>query len=114
LQGHSNLLTFRLNETIETAASFGLHEDVVRFRPGSLAPPLSAQDVLAPDLLFATTEGRLGMIGELTSAAARTMDDLQRNMARLIKGPGIEWQDWRKGGSELIKRETAGFIDADL
>jgi DNA damage-binding protein 1 len=54
------------------------------------------------------------MIGELTPSAAKTMDDLQRNMARLMKGPGIEWKDWRRGGSELIKRETAGFVDGDL
>lgn len=54
------------------------------------------------------------MIGELSSSAARTMDDLQRNMARLVRGPGLDWIDWRRGGSELIKRETAGFIDGDL
>jgi len=33
-QGYSNLLTFRLKEQIESAATFGLHEDVARFRPG--------------------------------------------------------------------------------
>jgi DNA damage-binding protein 1 len=127
LQGHSNLLTFRLKDQIEPAASFGLHEDVARFRPGgwaarsshtptlfhllapvqsvnqrdelilfpsgSLAPPSSAPEVINPDLLFATTDGRLGVIGELTPAAARTMDELQRNMDRYWKGPGgISWK----------------------
>lgn len=92
-QGYSNLLTFRLKESIETAASFGLHEDVVRLRQGSLAPPTSALEVINPDLLFATTDGRLGIIGELTTGAAKTLDDLQRNMNKYYKGPGgIAWE----------------------
>lgn len=113
--GYSNLLTFRLRDTIETAASFGLHEDVVRFRKGSLAPPASAPDVIAPDLLFATTDGRLGIIGELTPAATRTLDDLQRNMDKYYKGPGgVSWKIFRRGGTELVKKETAGWIDGDF
>ena len=36
IQGYSNLLTFRLKENIESAATFGLHEEIARFRPGKL------------------------------------------------------------------------------
>lgn len=107
-------MTFRFKDTIETAASFGLHEDVIRFRPGALASS-SAPDVITPDLLFASANGRIGMIGELSPTAAQTMGDLQRNMDKYSKGPGgIEWKEWRRGGSAVIKRETAGFIDGDL
>ncbi|ORX37687.1 CPSF A subunit region-domain-containing protein [Kockovaella imperatae] len=113
--GHSNLLTFRLDESLESAASFGLHEDVVRFRQGSLVPPSSAPETMTPDLLFATADGRIGIIGELTTAASQTMNDLQRNMARYHKGPGgMDWKTWRRGGTELVTKDTAGFVDGDF
>lgn len=113
--GYSNLLTFRLPESIETAASFGLHEDVVRFRKGSLAPPASAPDMITPDLLFATADGRLGVIAELAPAVTRTLDDLQRNMDKYYKGPGgIAWKMYRRGGTDLVKKDTAGWIDGDF
>ncbi|WWC95424.1 hypothetical protein V866_002287 [Kwoniella sp. B9012] len=113
--GYSNILTFRLKEGIETAASFGLHEEIARFVPGSLAPPTSSSDILIPNQLFATSTGRLGMIGELTPSATKTLDDLQRNLDKYWKGPGgVQWKDWRKGGSSLVKRDTAGWIDGDF
>ncbi|WVW86882.1 hypothetical protein I302_108937 [Kwoniella bestiolae CBS 10118] len=113
--GYSNILTFRLKEGIEPAATFGLHEEIARFVPGSLAPPTSSSDVLVPNQLFATSTGRLGIIGELTPAATKTLDDLQRNMDKYWKGPGgVQWKDWRKGGNELVKRDTAGWIDGDF
>jgi DNA damage-binding protein 1 len=92
-QDHANLLTFRLNDGIEPAATFGLHESVARLRPGSLAPASSSPEVLRPDLIFATANGRLGMVGELGTSATRTLDDLQRNMNKYHKGPG--GLDWR-------------------
>lgn len=62
------------------------------------------------------------------------MTDLQRNMDKYILPPGSApssssatataastsgsngygWSTWRRGGSELIKRDTAGFVDGDL
>jgi DNA damage-binding protein 1 len=60
---------------------------------GSFAPKSSAPEVIHPDLIYATTDGRLGMIGELTPGATKTMDDLQRNMDKYYKGPGgISWK----------------------
>ncbi|KAL1411075.1 hypothetical protein Q8F55_002024 [Vanrija albida] len=112
---HSNLLTLRLNEEIERGAHFGLHEDVARLRIGSLAPPTTSADVLRPELLFATTSGRLGIIGELGTSAARTLGDLQRNMDKHFKGPGgVDWKTLRRGGTSLLPKETAGFIDGDF
>ncbi|KAK4684331.1 hypothetical protein P7C73_g5851, partial [Tremellales sp. Uapishka_1] len=131
---HSNLLTFRLKGELETAASFGLHEDVARFRHGaqnqldygqtlltrsarvgSFVPASSASEVITPELLFATMDGRLGVIGELTTGATKTLDDLQRNLDKYLKGPGgIGWKSYRCGGTEVIKKETAGFIDGDF
>ncbi|RXK37957.1 hypothetical protein M231_04743 [Tremella mesenterica] len=112
---HSNISTFRLREEIETAATFGLHEDISVFRRGSLAPASSAEDVLSPEIIFATIDGRLGIVGELTPSAARTLDDLQRNMDRYIRGPGdIAWRSYRRAGTELVQRDTAGFIDGDF
>jgi len=83
----------RLNEHIEPAASFGLHEPIAQFRKGSLIPQSSAPDVLKPELLFGTVDGRLGIIGELTAGATKTLVDLQRNMDKYHKGPG--GTDWR-------------------
>ena len=115
LQGFSNVLTFRLRDRIEPAATFGLHEEVIRFQHGSFAPPTSASEVINPDLVFATYDGRLGMIGELSDPAAKVLDDLQRNMDKYHKGPGgISWRTFRKGGTPLVQRDTAGFVDGDL
>ena len=114
-QAHTNILTFRLQERPEQAALFGLHEDVARFAPGSLAPASSAPELISPDVLFATVDGRIGIIGELTPPAAKTLDGLQRNMDKLHKGPGgIGWKIWRRGGRDLAKTDTAGFIDGDF
>ncbi|WWC92848.1 uncharacterized protein L201_007809 [Kwoniella dendrophila CBS 6074] len=113
--GYSNILTFRLKEGIESAATFGLHEEVTRFVPGSLAPPTSTSETLIPDQIFATATGRLGIIGELTSRSSKTLDDLQRNLDKYYKGPnGLGWKSWRKGGNELVGKDTAGWIDGDL
>lgn len=112
---HSNILTFRLQERPEQAAVFGLHEDVAQFAQGSLAPASSAPELIAPDVLFATLDGRIGIIGELTPFAAKTLDGLQRNMDKLHKGPGrIGWRIWRQGGKQLANLDTAGFIDGDF
>ena len=48
---------------------------------------------MTPDLLFASDDGRIGIIGELTAGAAQTTNDLQRNMAKYHKGPGSA--DWK-------------------
>lgn len=87
------MLTFRLKDEIEQAATFGLHEEIARLRPGALAN--TAPDMLRPDLVFATSNGRLGIIGELGAGATRTLDDLQRNLNRIQKGPGdLTWKEW--------------------
>ncbi|WVF68077.1 hypothetical protein IAT40_002840 [Kwoniella sp. CBS 6097] len=115
--GHSNILTFRLKEGIETAASFGMREEVTRFVPGSLAPPSSTAEAIKPDLLFASRTGRIGVIGELTPSAAKTLDDLQRNLDRssTYKGPGgVGWKSWRQSGNQIVKRDMAGFVDGDF
>jgi len=84
-----------LNENIETAASFGLHEPISQFRQGSLVPQSSAPDVMRPELLFGTVDGRLGVIGELTGGATATLNDLQRNMDKYHLGPGgVDWRTW--------------------
>lgn len=88
---NANLLTYRVGEDLVPAASFGLREDVARLRSGALVA--SNPDELRPDLLFATSNGRLGMIGELGKSATRTLGDLQRNMNKYKKGPGN--LDWR-------------------
>ena len=104
-----------MQDRIVPAATFGLHEDVVRFQQGSFAPPTSAPETIKPDLVFATVDGRLGMIGELTNPAAKLLDDLQRNLAKTMKGPGsISWRQYRRAGTPLVQRATAGFIDGDL
>jgi DNA damage-binding protein 1 len=55
------------------------------------------------------------MIGELSDPAAKILDDLQRNLDKYYKGPGgISWRQFRRGGTPLVQRETAGFIDGDL
>jgi DNA damage-binding protein 1 len=108
-------MTFRLTDRIEPAATLGLHEEIVAFRSGSFAPPTTAAEVIAPDLLYATSDGRLGMVGELSPPAAKILDDLQRNMDKYQKGPGgVSWRQYRRGGKPLVPRETAGFIDGDL
>nr|XP_019009308.1 uncharacterized protein I206_05956 [Kwoniella pini CBS 10737]OCF48089.1 hypothetical protein I206_05956 [Kwoniella pini CBS 10737] len=117
--GHNNILTFRLNEGIETAATFGLHEEIIKFESGSLAPPSSSSEILRPDQLYMTATGRLGIIGELTKTSTKTLDDLQRNLDKYWKSPelsgsGIDWKEFRKGGSELVRRDMAGWIDGDF
>lgn len=114
-QGYSNILTFRMQDRIVPAATFGLHENIIHFDHGSFAPPTSAAETIVPNVLFATTDGRLGMIGELTDPAAKILTDLQRNLGKTYSAPGAElWQRYRQGGTPLVRQSTAGFIDGDL
>ncbi|CAK9784030.1 hypothetical protein CC85DRAFT_281947 [Cutaneotrichosporon oleaginosum] len=111
--GNGNLLTYRMDEELSQAAGFGLHEDVTRFRNGAFVATDPKE--LRPDLLFATANGRLGVAGELSASATRTLSDLQRNMAKYKRGPGnVDWRAFRRGGSILVPKETAGFIDGDF
>lgn len=84
-------------------------------RIGSLVPTTTAPEIIIPDVLFATREGRLGVIGELGIMSSRTLDDLQRNMSKMWRGPGeVGWSNWRRAGSNLVGKDTAGFVDGDL
>lgn len=100
---------------------------MTEIQPGSLAPVSAEGDIIRSDLLCTMVNGRLGVIGELGKSSIRTLDDLQRNMNTLYKGPGgVEWKEsvdshphradisLRKSGSVLVPRETVGFIDGDL
>ncbi|ODN74495.1 hypothetical protein L202_06876 [Cryptococcus amylolentus CBS 6039] len=112
---HANIMTYRLSSALEKAATFGLHEEVSKFQSGSLVPSSSAPEVMTPDVLYTTRDGRLGVIGQLTDSAARTLDDLQRNMEREWKGPGeVGWRNWRRAGTEVVGKETVGFVDGDF
>lgn len=113
---NANLLTFRAGTNgIEAGATFGLREDVTRLRRGSLVPMSPAPDIVQSHLLFATANGRLGVVGKLGKSATRTLQDLQRNMNKTLKGPGnLEWKMFRRGGTSVVPKETAGFVDGDL
>jgi len=98
---------------LEPHASFALKEQFAKLIPGSLVPPTSAPNILTPELLFATQDGRLGVIGELGGEAGKMLDEVQRNLGRAIRGPGgIGWGEWRGGGAG--GKVTAGWVDGDL
>lgn len=114
LKGNANLQTFYHEAGVTPHATFGLHESVARIRNGSLVPQ-SAPDTLQGDLMFATANGRFGVIGTLGKSATRTLQDLQRNLSKAVKGPGnLEWKVFRRGGTSVVPKDTAGFIDGDL
>lgn len=75
----------------------------------------SAPDIIKAKLLFATANGRLGVVGKLGDSAAVTLQELQRNMNNSTKGPGnMDWKVWRRGGTAVVPKDTAGFVDGDL
>ena len=51
-EGYSNLLTYRLKESIESAASFGLHEEISRFRQGRFDGRTTLMDRLIGSAFF--------------------------------------------------------------
>lgn len=56
---------------------------------GGLTPhQASPSDPATPNLILATSSGRLASILSLTPQASRILFDLQRNMARVLRGPG--------------------------
>jgi DNA damage-binding protein 1 len=81
---------------------------------GSLVPnqPSSA---FHSNLLLATSSGRLSSIIDLDSDLSRLLFDLQRNMARVVEGPGgITFSRWRDFKTDNGASPSVGFIDGDL
>jgi DNA damage-binding protein 1 len=82
---------------------------------GSLIPGQESSS-LQPELVFATSSGRLGIIADLGNNESQILRELQLNMESLVTGPEIPWSRYREIHAEgnAKPRPALGFIDGDL
>jgi len=82
---------------------------------GSLLPG-QENPALRPEVVFATSSGRLGVIADLSEPEAKILRELQLNMENLVTGPEIPWSRYREIHAEgnAKPRPALGFIDGDL
>lgn len=66
--------------------------------------------------MLATTAGRVAVLADLLGPkTSHVLFDLQRNMARVIRGfGGVAHADWRAFRHDAGARPSAGFIDGDF
>jgi DNA damage-binding protein 1 len=134
-QTNYNLLTIRHEDNkFENSAGLALHETITKLQRGAFGDCrqcatqlnlltvsgslVSVQESLCiqPELVFATSSGRLGIIGDLNEGEAKILRELQLNMESLVTGPEIPWSRYREIHAEgnAKPRPPLGFIDGDL
>ncbi|KDQ09897.1 hypothetical protein BOTBODRAFT_147991 [Botryobasidium botryosum FD-172 SS1] len=116
-EAEGNIFTYKVSGgALEREGSYSLGELVNKFCQGKVSqvPPNSR---VRPNLLFFTSSGRIATVSDLDSDLSLLLSNLQRNMEKVIKGPGgIEHATWRSpvGTRGLLYGQgSVGFIDGD-
>ncbi|OBZ90829.1 DNA damage-binding protein 1, partial [Choanephora cucurbitarum] len=102
---------------LETVSVWHLGDFVRRFRYGSLSMNHGDPDKNpeAPTLIFATANGSIGLIADLSAERFKLLDQMQYNMSRTIKSIGnLSHIDWRSVSIMNRKDDAVNFIDGDL
>ncbi|RCH96072.1 DNA damage-binding protein 1a [Rhizopus stolonifer] len=102
---------------LETVSVWHLGDSVKRFRFGSLGMNASDPDrnPEASTLIFATTNGSIGLIADLSAERFKLLDQMQYNMSRIVKSIGdLSHIDWRSVSIMDRKDDAVNFIDGDL
>lgn len=105
-----------MGNILENAAAFALHETVTRFKRGALVPQATDSAIAKPELIFATSSGRIGIIADIGENESSILNELQRNMDSMVHGPKMDWRRYREIHTEgnARPRPTVGFIDGDF
>ncbi|KAJ1922112.1 DNA damage-binding protein 1a [Tieghemiomyces parasiticus] len=101
---------------LATTGLFHLGDFVNRFRPGALVMNLpDSHPVAQPRLLFGTVNGAIGVVATLDEARFRTLAQVERNLARVIRPVGgFPHDTWRRFANTQRAVADHGFIDGDL
>ncbi|KAI8386817.1 mono-functional DNA-alkylating methyl methanesulfonate N-term-domain-containing protein [Blakeslea trispora] len=102
---------------LETVSVWHLGDSVRRFRYGSLSMNHGDLDKNpeAPTLIFATANGSIGLIADLSAERFKLLDQMQYNMSHTIKSiGGLSHMDWRSVSIMNRKDDAVNFIDGDL
>lgn len=109
---------------LETVSEWNVGDLIQKFQFGSLGnidPDLksstpTASTLLSSSLLFATVNGAIGIIADLTEERYKLLWHVQNNMTKVIKSiGGFNHSDWRNIAATLERKEERSyFIDGDL
>ncbi|GAA97158.1 uncharacterized protein L969DRAFT_43378 [Mixia osmundae IAM 14324] len=103
-------------DILETEGMFHIGEYVTRIRKGALVPGYTDTSFgAAPQLLFGTSDGSLGVIVNCTPEVSLKLFALERNMRAVIRAfGGLEQVDWRAFRAPHRVHEPVGFVDGDM
>ncbi|THH31175.1 hypothetical protein EUX98_g3000 [Antrodiella citrinella] len=119
-----NLFTFSMGTSgtrtvLERDGSYHVGEVINKFLPGGIGAPDSCEDTqFQPEHLFFTSSGRIGQTVQVADDVALHLTALQRNMAKVIKGPGDVSHTKTRAPTSPRGRTDAefafGFLDGDF
>lgn len=100
-------------QTLQQAGLFHSGEVITRIKPGSLVPKFAQSSVSSGhQLLYATSNGTIGVVIELERDAGQSLYELQRNVRRVVSGVGsLEHAEWRQFKADYRTSDSVGFID---
>ncbi|KAG2483888.1 hypothetical protein HYH03_017282 [Edaphochlamys debaryana] len=102
---------------LQIVAEFHTGTFVNRLRHGSLVMrlPDSEHSGLPPPLLFAGSDGRLGVIARLPPPLFALLSKMQAAMRQVVRGVGgLDHEAWRSFANDRRSGEARGFVDGDL
>ncbi|CAO3622733.1 unnamed protein product [Cunninghamella echinulata] len=109
---------------LETVSEWNLGDLIQKFQFGSLgnidpdlksSTPTALSTSSSPTLLFATANGAIGIIADLTEERYKLLWHMQNNMIKIVKSiGGFKHTDWRSIATMERKEESSNFIDGDL
>ncbi|GLT67385.1 hypothetical protein SLA2020_396990 [Shorea laevis] len=101
---------------LEVVGEYHLGEFINRFRHGSLVMRLPDSDVgQIPTVIFGTVNGVIGVIASLPHDQYLSLEKLQSNLRKVIKGVGgLSHEQWRSFNNEKKTVDAKNFLDGDL
>ncbi|KAI8327522.1 CPSF A subunit region-domain-containing protein, partial [Chlamydoabsidia padenii] len=102
---------------LETVSEWHLGELVQRFQFGALGnvDPSTNNSPMLTTLIFATVNGAIGVIADLSEDRFKLLLHMQNNMTKVIKTIGdLSHADWRSVCTMDRNEESSHFIDGDL
>ncbi|KAI1790140.1 mono-functional DNA-alkylating methyl methanesulfonate N-term-domain-containing protein [Ganoderma leucocontextum] len=119
-----NLFSFSLQRTphrthVEKDGVYHLNDVVNKFLRGALSSTDVAEDqAVKPSHVFFTSSGRIGTVVDMADATSLHMTALQRNMAKMLTGPGGDSHTQLRAPAgprgHTDAESSYGFLDGDF
>jgi len=123
-ENNGHIITWRKNsgavlpedrDRLDVCGRINVADNVNRIRLGSLVMKKHENIKIGTTVLFAGTNGSIGVIANLDEQTFNLLDKVQKCLFNVIKPiGGLSSEEWRSFAGDKKTAETSGFIDGDL